>query len=187
MTEKTTKHSSLAAALAAFQADLPHVTKGAVNPHFKSRYADLADVVSVVLPRLAAQGLAWITRPTTSETGTLVLAYELRHESGEAVGGTYPLGSGTAQQLGSAITYARRYTLSAVTGIAPDEDDDGNQANGAVPSRDWAGDLAALVEARDVPGLKVLWGEARAAGAPQTFLDSVSTAGASLRESGGES
>ena len=180
MTETKMKHVTLAAALAAFQADLPRVSKGATNPHFKSRYADLSDVVSVVLPRLAAQGLAWITRPTTNDTGQLVLEYELRHESGESLGGTYPLGTGTPQQVGSSITYARRYTLSAVTGIAPDEDDDGNHANGSAPARDWGGELTTLVAARDVEGLKGLWSEARAAGAPQAFLDSVSTAGAAL-------
>lgn len=177
-------HSSLAAALAAFQADLPKVHKGSTNTHFKSKYAALEDIVSVVLPKLAAQGLAWITRPTADD-GALVLEYELRHESGESITGTYPLGSGNHQQLGSAITYARRYTLSAVTGIAPDEDDDGNAAaevkqptrrpqKAPEPARrDWNGEVQTLIDARDLDGLKALRAEAEKAGAPATFLEAV--------------
>lgn len=123
--------SALAAALAKFHTNLPEVHKGSTNPAFKSKYADLADVVKVVLPALAAQGLAWITRPVLTEDG-FVLAYELRHVSGESITGEWPLPDPTKakpQELGSAVTYAKRYTLSAVTGIAPDEDDDGNAAS----------------------------------------------------------
>lgn len=131
-----TEPSELAKALTAFHTSLPSVEKGATNPHFRSKYADLADVVKVVLPALAKQGLAWVSTPRLTENG-FVLAYELRHESGETVSGEWPLpdpGSATSQQLGSALTYARRYTLSAVTGIAPDDDDDGNAASQA-PAR----------------------------------------------------
>ncbi|MGW9587465.1 ERF family protein [Microbacterium sp. NPDC055455] len=130
--------SELAKALAAFHADLPKVGKGSTNPAFKSKYADLADIVSVVLPALAKNGLAWITTPRVSDDG-FVLEYELRHTSGDAVTGSWPLPDpekATPQQMGSAVTYAKRYTLSAVTGIAPDEDDDGNAASagpGAAP------------------------------------------------------
>ncbi len=178
MAEK--KHANLAAALAAFQAGLPKVHKGATNTHFKSKYAALEDIVSVVLPALAAQGLAWITRPTQDE-GQLVLAYELRHESGESVAGAYPLGGGNHQQLGSAITYARRYCLSAVTGIAPDEDDDGNAAAQAPaptaarakPKRDYNGEVAAAVGAKDAAALRDLWKAAQADGAPAEFLDGI--------------
>lgn len=130
--------SELAKALTAFHADLPKVGKGSTNPAFKSKYADLADIVSVVLPALAKNGLAWITTPRVSDDG-FTLEYELRHTSGEAVTGSWPLPDpekATPQQMGSAVTYAKRYTLSAVTGIAPDEDDDGNAASkgpGAAP------------------------------------------------------
>jgi hypothetical protein len=130
--------SELAKALAAFHADLPKVGKGSTNPAFKSTYADLADIVSVVLPALAKQGLAWITTPRVSDDG-FTLEYELRHTSGEAVTGSWPLPDpekATPQQMGSAVTYAKRYALSAVTGIAPDDDDDGNAASsgpGAAP------------------------------------------------------
>lgn len=131
MTDPTDIKKNLAAALAAFHTDLPKVGKGAVNPAFKSKYADLADIVAAVLPALARQGLAWLTTPTMTEDG-FVLRYELRHEGGESITGSWPLpdpSKSTPQQLGSAVTYAKRYTLSAVTGIAPDEDDDGNAAS----------------------------------------------------------
>jgi hypothetical protein len=130
--------SELAKALTKFHAELPKVGKGSTNPAFKSRYADLADIVSVVLPALAKQGLAWITTPRVSDDG-FVLEYELRHTSGEAVTGSWPLPDpekAKPQEMGSAVTYAKRYCLSAVTGIAPDEDDDGNAASkgpGAAP------------------------------------------------------
>jgi hypothetical protein len=59
----------------------------------------------------------------------MVLAYKLLHESGEFEGGEYPLPpNGTPQQMGSAITYARRYTFCAVTGVVSEEDDDGKAA-----------------------------------------------------------
>lgn len=124
-------HASLTEALAAFQADLPRVGKSSTNPHFKSKYADLADIVAAVLPKLAEHGMAWVTTPTFTVNG-FVLAYELRHESGQSVTGEWPLpdpSTASSQVLGSAVTYGKRYALSAVTGIAPDDDDDGNKAS----------------------------------------------------------
>lgn len=122
---------NLAAALAAVQAQLPEIRKGetAVVPtksggKYTYSYANLADVSKVVLPLLGRHGLAWITQPTIRD-GRFVLAYELRHVSGEAISGEYPLPDrGTPQEIGSAITYARRYTLCSVTGVAPADDDD---------------------------------------------------------------
>lgn len=118
----------LVKALAAVQAELPqiHKTETAQTGSYSYRYADLAAVSRAVLPLLGRHGLAWITRPTVREDGRLVLAYELRHVSGQSISGEYPLPSPTSapQQLGSAITYARRYCLCSVTGVAPDSDDD---------------------------------------------------------------
>jgi hypothetical protein len=121
---------NLTAALAAVQADLPRISKSETaevktktGGTYKYTYADLAAVSAAVLPKLAAQGLAWVTAPTLVD-GRLVLAYELRHTSGEKVEGTYPLTGGTPQEIGSAITYARRYCLCSVTGVAPESDDD---------------------------------------------------------------
>lgn len=122
---------TLAAALAKFQSELPHLNKGntANTGTYSYRYADLADVSTLVLPLLGKHGLSFSAKPTLDETGRFVLEYTLRHEAGECDTGRYPLNaSGTPQQIGSSITYARRYALCSVTGIAPDEDDDGAQA-----------------------------------------------------------
>ena len=125
--------TTLAGALAAFQATLPTIGKDNTakvksdKGNYEYKYADLADVSSAVLPALATQNLAWTTLPTLDDEGRFVLRYELMHgPSGERIGGSYPLPApGGAQAMGSAITYARRYTLCSVTGVAPDADDDG--------------------------------------------------------------
>ena len=111
--------ATLAAALAAVQAQLPAVAKGetATVPtksggSYKYSYADLAAVTRVILPRLGSHGLAWITKPTMREDGKFVLSYKLAHSSGECEAGEYPLPDrGSPQEIGSAITYARRYAL----------------------------------------------------------------------------
>lgn len=131
---------SLAAALAEFQANLPPISKDAAaimpgkdgKKPWGYKYADLADVSHVVLPAIGKLGLSFTARPTLSD-GKLILAYSLKHVSGEHEDGEWPLGGGTPQQLGSAITYGRRYCLLAVTGAWPAElDDDGEAAGQAV-------------------------------------------------------
>lgn len=127
--------SALAASLAALQADLPDVGKGqtANAGTYSYSYADLADCSTAILPKLAEHGLSFSAKPTLTDEGRFVLRYVLRHTSGESDGGDYPLPDPTkasAQQVGSAITYSRRYTLCAVTGLAPHgEDDDGKAAS----------------------------------------------------------
>lgn len=125
---------SLTSALAAVQAELPSVGKDkkatvkSDKGSYAYTYADLAAVSAAILPRLSKHGLAWVTLPTVNE-GKFVLRYELRHTSGESVSGSYPLpASGRPQEMGSAITYARRYTLCAATGVAPEDDDDNASA-----------------------------------------------------------
>jgi hypothetical protein len=129
-------YPTLAAALAAVQARLPEIRKGETakvatktGGSYVYAYASLSDVSMAILPLLGAAGLCWITRPTVNDAGRLVLAYELRHTSGESVTGEYPLSPGTPQDVGSQITYFRRYLLCAVAGVAPDEDDDGAAAS----------------------------------------------------------
>jgi ERF superfamily len=133
---------SLAAALAAFQAELPAIGKdkavivekkggGAYGYH----YATLGSITNVVAPLLGKHGLSFTSKPTIGANG-FVLAYTLRHASGESDSGEYPLPDPvrtTPQMIGSAITYARRYALCAATGVAPDdeEDDDGQAAQAA--------------------------------------------------------
>jgi ERF superfamily len=113
---------TLAEALAQLQARLPRVAKTADAQYGK--YADLTMVSEALLPLLAGLGMSWSCRPTM-EDGQFVLAYHLTHISGDENSGYYPLpAGGTPQQIGSAITYARRYALCAVTGCAPGGDDD---------------------------------------------------------------
>jgi hypothetical protein len=127
---------SLTEALVLLQADLPRIEKSKTadvrtkDGSYRYTYADLTEISAAILPRLAAVGLAWICKPTLNADGKFVLAYALKHVSGESETGEYPLsGSGTPQQLGSGISYGRRYCLVAVTGLAPaDEDDDGEAA-----------------------------------------------------------
>ena len=123
-----TSQSSLAKALAAFQAEIPRVGKNAsatVQGGRQHRYGDLAAVTKETLFFLGRHGLSFIAKPTMHPEHGFVLSYALLHESGEAERGLYPLPQqGSPQTIGSAITYARRYCLCAVTGVAPDDDDD---------------------------------------------------------------
>lgn len=134
------RHDSLPAALAAFQAELPPVHKDAAavvagekdgrKYTYGYKYAGLDNIVAIVLPLLGKHGLSFAAFPTLSDNG-FVLRYQLLHESGGALAGDYPLPDPTRtkpQAVGSAITYARRYALCAATGIAPDEDDDAEEA-----------------------------------------------------------
>ena len=102
--------------------------KDSDNPHFKSKYADLAAVMDACLPALNRHGIAVVQPFVSSDFGNAVKTV-LIHESGETLECAVPLivGKNDMQGLGSAITYARRYGLMAMAGIAP-EDDDGNAA-----------------------------------------------------------
>lgn len=118
------------AALAELQTQLPRISKDLTakvqtktGGNYTYTYADLALISREVLPLLGKLGLSFVSRPTTVD-GKFVLVYELRHVSGEMLDGEYPLPErGTPQEVGGAITYARRYCLCAVTGVAPDDDD----------------------------------------------------------------
>jgi hypothetical protein len=132
------RSSSLAAltrALAKAQAELKNPPKDRVNPHFRSRYADLATVRDWVLPVLNRHGLGVVQLPCEWE-GRLALLTLLLHESGEYLGAYMPLRpvKDDPQGIGSALTYARRYTLQAIVGVAGEEDDDGNAASGQMIS-----------------------------------------------------
>jgi len=118
----------LTEALAKAQATMENATLNKINPHFKSKYADLAAIFDAVRKPLAAQGLI-VTQTTELREGGFVLVTTLAHSSGQFIKSEYPLpASGKPQEVGSALTYARRYSLSAIAGIAADEDDDANAA-----------------------------------------------------------
>jgi hypothetical protein len=118
----------LTEAMAKAQATMENATLNKVNPHFKSKYADLAAIFDAVRKPLAAQGLI-VTQTTELREGGFVLVTTLAHSSGQFIKSEYPLPvAGKPQEVGSALTYARRYSLSAIAGIAADEDDDANAA-----------------------------------------------------------
>lgn len=135
---------TLAEALAAAQSEITDPAKDAVNPHFRSRYADLATVLKTVRPVLAKHGIA-LTQTTQILDGALVLVTRL-HWRDEELAGYYPISPTKAdpQGYGSALTYARRYTIQAIVGVAADDDDDGNAAS-AAPSKPAHDELAEVI------------------------------------------
>lgn len=135
MTDST---SPLAAALVAFQKVLPTVTKDKTakvptksGGEYSYTYADLASVSAAAIPLLTKHGLAFTSAPRMVEGGAYELVGILRHESGETVEGALPLFGRTPQELGSAMTYARRYLLGCMTGVVTEDDDDGARAQHA--------------------------------------------------------
>ncbi len=121
---------NLFAALVQAQSEISAAVKDSTNPHFKSKYADLASVVSAIKPAAAAHGLGFVQVFRESSGGVTVETIIL-HESGEqfSCGPLFvPAIKNDAQAYGSAITYARRYSLQTAWGV-PSEDDDGNGAS----------------------------------------------------------
>jgi hypothetical protein len=148
--------AALSASLAKAQGQIEGAVKGKENPHFKSKYADLAAVWEACREALTANGLAVIQSPGPIAEGRLEMTTMLVHSSGEWIMGalTIPLGKVDAQAYGSAVTYARRYALAAFVGVSS-ADDDGNEAAKAAPkangndpwiTQDQAADLVALMD-----------------------------------------
>lgn len=128
--------ANVTAALALAQAEFPTIHKDKTaqilgrdgKPGYSYRYANLATIFEAVLKILAKNGLA-VVQATHFENGALWLTTRLAHSSGEWIEGVWPLKMyERPQDQGSALTYARRYALSALLGIATDEDDDGAAA-----------------------------------------------------------
>lgn len=128
--------AALSAALSKAQGTIVGAAKDTENPYFKSRYADLSSVWDACRSQLSANGLAVIQLAGSTDDGISVETI-LSHSSGEWIAEvlSVPLDKRTAQSMGSAITYARRYALAAIVGVAP-MDDDGHEATEAV---EWTG------------------------------------------------
>lgn len=121
--------AKLAEALAKAQGEIDAAARDSKNPYFKSSYADLASVWKVCRIPLSKHGLAVIQVPEQSG-GNVTLHTILVHESGEWTHGAFtiePMKPGP-QELGSLITYLRRYCLSAFVGVAPENEDDDAEA-----------------------------------------------------------
>ena len=131
------KHKSLYAALAAAQAEMGKALKYSANPHFKSKYADLASVMDACMPALTKHGIAVMQPAYDDETGRYVKTIFVHGDTCETAECRVPLivQKNDMQGYGSASTYARRYGLMGMAGIAP-EDDDGNAAAKAPPGQE---------------------------------------------------
>lgn len=133
--QKSESIAALAAALATAQGSIQGAIKDSANPFFKSKYADLASVKEAIQIPLSTNKLSYVQVVHSLEHGVGVETV-LMHASGEWLSGGVvfvPVVKADAQGYGSALTYARRYSLSAITGVAP-EDDDGNAAAKAKPA-----------------------------------------------------
>jgi hypothetical protein len=162
---------SIASALAAAQIGMGKALKQSTNPHFKRKYADLGNVMDACLPALNEAGIAVIQPAGEDETGRYVETVFIHGESGEKLSCRVPLiiDQNNMQRYGSAVTYARRYGLMAMAGIAP-EDDDGHAASQSTPQQQQrkaapepkqeAVDKACeyIHEATDMDELKRRWG-----------------------------
>lgn len=131
---KSDSIAEIAKALHAAQGEMSGAKKGAANPFFKSKYADMNSVVDAVREPFCNHGLSYSQFPIC-EDGKAGVITILMHTSGEWLESKLllPVTKQDPQATGSAITYARRYALQSIAGI-PSEDDDGNAAS-AAPKR----------------------------------------------------
>lgn len=129
--ETVTNLGDLYADLAKAQAEMKNAAFDMTNPHYKNRYASLASVRDAVVPVLAKHGLSIVQLTQTRPAFELVTV--LCHKSGGSIESFYPLAVDKPQAMGSQITYARRYCLLAIAGIAGDEDDDAEAAQKSPP------------------------------------------------------
>lgn len=129
--EKSDQISELASALSKAQGIIVPASKSADNPFFRSKYADLAAVWEVARDPLYKHGLA-VTQLPSAEGNVVTVETILTHSSGQYISSKLTMTAKDAgpQAIGSCITYIRRYSLSAVVGIASEIDDDGNAATG---------------------------------------------------------
>lgn len=137
------EHKNVYSALAAAQSEMGKALKKSENPHFRSKYADLGAVMDACLPALTANGISVVQPVEITETGERYVRTVLFHGASETSTETripLILGKQDMQGLGSTMTYARRYGLMAMAGIAP-EDDDGNAAANNAKSAPMGGGL----------------------------------------------
>ena len=149
--ERSETINELATALAVAQGTIEGAVKDSANPFFKSKYADLASVWDAIRAPLSANGLSVMQLPS-AEGAKVTITTLLAHKSGQWIQSalTMTAKEDTPQAVGSAITYARRYALQSIAGVAP-EDDDGEGAQGRRPDNGrWAQDPTAKANAANV-------------------------------------
>lgn len=168
---ETPIQAKIASAFVKAQKAFGPALKSSTNPHFRSRYADLSACVEAVIDALNANGIALMQKTYECKEGVMVETVFV-HESGEVMESGMlhvPAVKHDAQGFGSALTYARRYSLMAACGIAP-EDDDGNAASrrpeakptSKVDPSVMADHLAAIEACADLASLKTVYNAAYA-------------------------
>lgn len=121
----------IATAMAKAQAVITNPAKDKTNPHFKSKYADLASGLDCIRPALSANAIA-IFQATEIVDDGVILRTRLVHTSGQWLESTYPVSKfAKHQEMGAALTYAKRQALFSLVGVCGDDDDDGNEAQKA--------------------------------------------------------
>jgi hypothetical protein len=128
-------NAALFAAMATAQAEIENAKKDSVNPHFKSRYADLAEVLNTTRPVLSKNGIC-IMQSTDFDGSMVYVTTTLAHKDGgyvQSVSCCVP-GKTDAQGIGAATTYLRRYALAAACGIAQEDDDGQSAAHAGKPA-----------------------------------------------------
>lgn len=128
--------NEIATALAKAQGQMTYAKKDSLNPHFKSRYADLAAVWDAIRVPLSSNGIAVVQQVGTRENSVSITT-RLVHSSGQEFSSTctFPVAQPTPQAFGSVISYAKRYSLAAMVGVAADIDDDANAASEFTPQQ----------------------------------------------------
>jgi hypothetical protein len=141
MSDNLSQLDELAPALAAFQAEMPVIPnterariQSTNGQGYAYSYADLGTIAPIVMPLLAKHGLSFTAIPSRVD-GAGLLVGMLLHKSGQNITGELPLAGRTPQEIGSAITYGRRYLLCCLTGVVTDDDDDGQLAQRAATAR----------------------------------------------------
>ena len=178
--------NELAAALSRAQGKVENAKKLSKNPHFKSTYADLATIWDVIREPLTEEGLSVLQLPEEAPVGQIGLRTVVLHKSGQHVSSLYFMGlkdTTNPQQVGSCLTYMKRYALLGVAGIAS-EDDDGNAATGrpgastakASDQVDYAAagrDALAQIEASSDVEARALYAQVRNSSMPQPGKDAL--------------
>lgn len=179
----TIEHATpeLFAALAAAQGEIENASKNAANPHFRSKYADLAEVLNTIRPVFSKHGLSLIQSPAYD--GSLAhVTTVLAHSGGGYITTTASCvpAKADAQGIGSATTYLRRYSAAAVAGIAQEDDDGNPAAHNDKPApisqeaKAAAADFKAAIEsATDEAELARIGKELSASGLPAALLTSL--------------
>lgn len=155
------KIGAIAQAIVKAQAEMPKLLADSDNPYYKSKYIALADLIKEVRPVLAKFGLAIIQGVSGDGEKAVIITTRIIHESGEWIEEAFTMPvvakgakEATPQDYGAAVTYARRYSLAGILGVASEEDDDANSISVQKPIDRTAPVKAAPVKHDDLKPLK---------------------------------